>query len=102
MLDHTKASNGFESLTKNLCLNPGCSISYQRKTYRDEVWTFVEGEGLFVLDGEIRKVTAGDTVVIKKTQMHALKAISHLTLIEVQTGSHLVEEDIERFEWEWK
>lgn len=24
VLDHTKASNGFESLTKNLCLNLGC------------------------------------------------------------------------------
>ncbi len=102
VLDHTKAENGFESLTKNLCLNPGCSISYQRHTYRDEVWTFVEGEGLFVLDGETRKVIAGDTVVIKKTQMHSLKAITHLTFIEVQTGSHLVEDDIERFEWEWK
>ena len=40
--------------------------------------------------------------VIKKTQMHSLKAITHLTFIEVQTGSHLVEDDIERFEWEWK
>lgn len=55
----------------------------------------------FVLDGETRKVIAGDTVVIKKTQMHAFKAISRITFIEVQTGSHFVEEDIERFEWTW-
>lgn len=102
VLDHTIAENGgFESLTKNLCLNPGCSISYQRHKYRDEVWTFVEGEGLFVLDGVTKSVVAGDTVVIKKTQLHALKATTRLSFIEVQIGSHLVEEDIERFEWEW-
>lgn len=101
VLDHTKAANGFESLTKNICLKPGCSISYQRHTFRDEVWTVVEGEGLLVLEGVTRKITAGDTVAIMKAQLHALKALTHLSFIEVQTGFNLEEEDIERFEWKW-
>ena len=43
----------------------------------------------------------GDTVHIDKLQMHALRAIMPLTFIEVQAGSNLVEEDIERFPFEW-
>ncbi|MDE6527294.1 MAG: phosphomannose isomerase type II C-terminal cupin domain, partial [Muribaculaceae bacterium] len=87
--------------TKQLTLNPGCSISYQRHTYRDEVWTFIDGEGEIVIDGNRRKVSRGDTVTIIKTQKHTLRAITPLTFIEVQRGSNLVEEDIERFDFEW-
>ncbi len=101
VLHHTKAENGLESLTKNLCMYPGCSISYQRHNHRDEVWTVIEGEGILVLEGKTTSIKAGDIVAIKKNQLHALKAITNLSLIEVQIGSHLVEEDIERFYWKW-
>ncbi len=101
VIDHTESADGYCSLTKRLSLNPGAALSYQKHTYRDEVWTFVEGEGELVLDGERSHVKTGDTVVIKKGQLHALRAITPLTFIEVQTGSNLVEEDIERFEFEW-
>ena len=30
------------------------------------------------------------------------KAIEELHIIEVQIGDELIEEDIERFEWEWE
>ena len=69
--------------------------------HRSEVWTFVEGEGLFVLNGEMRKVKAGDTVVIPVEHYHAIKALTELTFIEVQAGHPLIEEDIERFDWDW-
>ena len=45
---------------------------------------------------------AGDTVVIPVEHFHAIKAVTQLTFIEVQNGNPLVEEDIERFEYEWK
>lgn len=32
---------------------------------------------------------------------HAIKAMTDLTFIEVQLSNPLVEEDIERFEYEW-
>ena len=41
---------------------------------------------------------AGDTVVIPVEHLHAITA---LVFIEVQSGNPLVEEDIERFEWNW-
>lgn len=93
--------DGFCSLTKQLTLNPGCSISYQRHSFRDEVWTFIDGEGEMVINGERCKVSRGDTVTIEKGTMHALKATTSLTFIEVQRGSNLVEEDIERFPYQW-
>ncbi|MDE6273356.1 MAG: cupin domain-containing protein [Muribaculaceae bacterium] len=101
VIDHTESADGFCSLTKHLTLNPGCALSYQRHSCRNEIWTFIEGEGTFVLDGERRHVRQGDTVIIPMGAKHTLKAITRLSFIEVQTGSNLIEEDIERFEFTW-
>ena len=94
--------DGYKSLTKELILRPGCCISYQRHKLRDEVWTFVDGDGVLALDGEIVKVKRGDVVHIKSGQMHAVKAVSQLQIIEVQMGTLLEEDDIERFPWDWE
>ena len=101
VLDSVSFPDGFSSLTKRLTLREGCAISYQRHQCRDEVWTFIDGKGELVLDGVRKTVTRGETIVIPKGKLHAIKAISDLTFIEVQSGNNLVEEDIERFEFEW-
>ncbi|MCH5226522.1 MAG: cupin domain-containing protein [Muribaculaceae bacterium] len=101
VIDHVEFPDKFSALTKQLTLNPGASISYQRHSCRDEVWTFIDGEGEIVLDGERKPVKRGDVINIPKGQMHALRAITSLTFIEVQHGSNLIEEDIERFPFEW-
>ena len=101
MLDTIECEDGFCALTKQLVLRPGASISYQRHNYRNEVWTFIDGIGEIVLDGVRRQVNRGDVINIAKGQMHALRALTPLTFIEVQHGSNLVEEDIERFPYEW-
>ena len=99
--DDTTYADGRHSLTKSLTINAGKNISYQVHRHRSEAWTIVEGEGIFVLDGVERKVGPGETVVIPVNHYHALKALTTLTFIEVQTGNPLVEEDIERSEWKW-
>lgn len=101
VLDYSAYECGCHSLTKNITINPGRSISYQIHHHRSEVWTFVQGEGIFVMDGKEKRVRAGDTVVIPVEHYHAVKAITPLTFIEVQSGNPLVEEDIERSEWVW-
>ena len=101
VLDDSIHADGHHSLTKSITLNPSKSISYQIHHYRSEVWTFVEGEGIFVLNGREQSVKAGDTVVIPIKHYHAIKAVTKLTFIEVQCGNPLVEEDVERFEWNW-
>ena len=101
VIDDTTYADGRHSLTKSLTINAGKNISYQVHRHRSEAWTIVEGEGIFVLDGVERKVGPGETVVIPVNHYHALKALTTLTFIEVQTGNPLVEEDIERSEWNW-
>ena len=102
VIDDTVYPDGHHSLTKSITLKAGKSISYQIHHHRSESWTFVSGEGLFVLDGVTRRVKPGDTAEIPVEHFHTLKAITDLTFIEVQQGDPLVEDDIERFEWKWE
>lgn len=99
VLDDSYYSDGRHSQTKSITLKEGKNISYQIHHHRSETWTFVQGEGIFVLDGQEQKVKAGDTVVIPVEHWHAIKALTELTFIEVQSGNPLIEEDIERTEW---
>ena len=101
VLDHAEYEDGTRSLTKTIHLNAGKNISYQLHHHRSEIWTCVEGEGIFVLNGECRNVKRGDVMNIPIEHYHAIKAITDLTFIEVQIGNPLIEEDIERFEFDW-
>ncbi|EJX11024.1 mannose-1-phosphate guanylyltransferase/mannose-6-phosphate isomerase [gut metagenome] len=102
VLDESHYGDGNHSLTKSITLLAGRSSSYQVHRHRREVWTFVEGEGYVVLDGLERKVQAGDVVVVPQDCWHAIRAFSRLTLVEVQSGYPLVEEDVERRPYKWK
>lgn len=101
VIDYVEFPDGYCALTKQLNLNPGCSISYQEHTYRDEVWTFISGEGEIIIDGERRRIGRGETVHISRGQRHALRALTPLSFIEVQSGTNLVESDIVRYPFEW-
>lgn len=101
VLDDSYCADGRHSLTKSITLKEGKNISYQIHHNRSETWTFVQGEGIFVLDGQEQNVKAGDTVVIPVEHWHAIKALTELTFIEVQSGNPLIEEDIERADWKW-
>lgn len=102
VLDYTKYEEGNEVLTKRIGLQAGKNLSYQLHRKRAEVWTIVKGEGEFVLDDEISRVKAGNVVHIPVESKHGLRAVTNLELIEVQTGSELVEEDIERIYMDWE
>ncbi len=93
--------DGRKSLTKVLKLDDGANISYQKHEFRDEIWTCVNGEGFVVLDGEKRRFQAGDVVKIRAGQKHAIKAVRNLQIIEVQIGSILTEDDIQRFDFKF-
>ena len=89
------------SLTKSMYIEAGRSVSYQLHHFRDEVWTIVDGRGIFLLDGEARRVGRGDVLFIPRECKHAIWSLTGLSFIEVQIGSDLVEEDIERLDWDW-
>ncbi len=102
VIDYIKFPNGYQALTKQICIKAGSHISYQIHHHRDEVWTIINGKGLLVLDGETREVKCGDVIHIKREQFHAIKGITDLYFIEVQSGDELIEEDIERYDWNWE
>ena len=101
VLEHSEFEGGTNSLTKLVHLTAGKNISCHVHHHRNEIWTCIAGDGIFVLDGESRDVKRGDVMNIPIGHDHALKAITDMTFIEVQIGNPLEEEDIERFEFEW-
>jgi len=101
VLDYTKLEEEKEVLTKRIGVTAGKNLSYQLHDYRDEVWTIIKGEGELVLNDRLQMVKPGDVIKIAAGEKHAIKAISDMEFIEVQTGSQLIEEDIVRLYMEW-
>ncbi len=101
VLDYRIQDDGNNSLTKHLIIKPGHHISYQKHLHRSEIWTFTDGNGTLILDGNTTEVRRGDMACIKPGVKHAIKANTELHIIEVQVGDELTEEDIERFDWNW-
>ena len=89
---------------KRLDVNPGQRLSYQNHQKRDEHWTVVMGVATVTLDGKILKIPAGKDVFIPKTSKHRLanEDQSSLVVIEVQTGEYFGEDDIQRFEDDYR
>lgn len=101
VLDYRIDPDGQNYLTKHLIITPGQHISYQRHQHRSEIWTFVDGTGKLIINGEIKKIGRGDMAFIQPGTKHAIKADTELHIIEVQVGDELTEEDIERLDWDW-
>lgn len=91
-----------KALTKELIVESGKQLSYQRHSSRSEIWTIISGEGEVVIDGDLRRVAAGDVINIKTGKKHSIRAIEELHIIEVQLGPLLSEDDIERFGNYWE
>lgn len=87
---------------KKIVVNPDEQLSVQRHVHRDEVWTIIEGTGevLHGPEDDIKWEVAVPGMVfrIPKRQIHSVKASknSKLVFVEVQLGSYLEEDDIER------
>lgn len=102
VLEYTRYAEGNEVLIKRLGINAGKNLSYQMHYKRSEVWTIVKGEGIFVFNDQLSHVRTGDVIHIPLGAKHTLKATTNMEIIEVQTGSELIEEDIYRTSNEWE
>ncbi|MFC0213513.1 sugar phosphate nucleotidyltransferase [Paenibacillus chartarius] len=100
VLDYIKR-DGREILTKRIGIHAGKNLSYQMHFKRSEAWTVISGEGQFILNDKLFHIQAGDVLQIPIRARHSILAITDLEIIEVQTGSQLVEEDIVRLELDW-
>ena len=92
--------SGLNYQVKNITVNPGERLSLQRHQHRAEHWVVVSGLATVHLDGKEYSLNASDSIYIPLGAIHSLanNTSELLQLIEVQSGSYLGEDDIERLE----
>ena len=97
----------FESLVnmpgyqvKRLHVYSGATLSLQSHQHRSEHWVVVSGIASVVRDDEVLTLVTNESVYIHAGQKHRLanETGAPLTVIEVQTGEYLGEDDIIRYE----
>lgn len=90
-------SEGEGYLVKRLLIRAGRRISLQRHEHRCEHWVVVGGSGQLVLEGQAMAAGIGTTLFVPKGAWHrAAAGDGDLLIIEVQRGTELREDDIER------
>ena len=85
---------------KRITVNPGARLSLQRHQHRAEHWVVVEGSAKVHVDGVDYLLTTNDSIYIPVGAVHCLanETDAPLLLVEVQSGSYLGEDDIERLD----
>lgn len=85
---------------KRLVVSPGRQLSLQSHFHRAEHWVVVSGTARVTRDEEVMIVRENESVYLPQGCVHRLENPGKipLTLIEVQSGSYLGEDDIVRLE----
>jgi mannose-6-phosphate isomerase len=88
---------GDNYLVKRLLIRAGQRFSLQTHEYRDETWVVTSGDGLITIDDQVYNASPGLTVFIPTGAVHRAEAgKDDLEVVEVQRGSILSEDDIQR------
>ena len=110
LITHTRQFRpwgGFEVLgdgpgfqIKHLSLNPGAKISLQKHNHRAEHWVVVSGSARVTCDDREFTLSKNESTYISRGSVHRLEnaGLEPISIVEVQTGEELREDDIERFE----
>jgi mannose-1-phosphate guanylyltransferase/mannose-6-phosphate isomerase len=85
---------------KHIQVNPGASLSLQKHTKRAEHWVVVKGIAEVICNDKKITLKENESTYIPLGQTHRLSNPGKIVLeiIEVQSGSYLGEDDIERFD----
>lgn len=85
---------------KRLKVNPGAALSLQMHHHRAEHWVVVSGTAKVTCEGESFLLSENESTFIPLGRSHRLENPGRIPLeiIEVQSGSYLGEDDIQRFE----
>jgi mannose-1-phosphate guanylyltransferase / mannose-6-phosphate isomerase len=85
---------------KRIVVKPGKRLSLQSHNHRAEHWVVVRGTARVTIDDEVKMIHENESTYIPIGAKHRLQNVGKidLDLIEVQTGSYLGEDDIERFD----
>ena len=93
-------ATGTRFQVKRIVVKPGAALSLQSHEHRAEHWVVVEGQARVTVDGDVHLLEEDGSVYIPAGAIHRMEnpGGSHLTMIEVQTGGYLGEDDIVRYE----
>lgn len=87
-------------VVKRITVRPGHRLSLQRHQHRMEQWLVVAGIATVTRDEAVFVLGIGETTRIAPRQVHRVtnQSTDDMVFIEVQTGSLLSEDDVERLD----
>lgn len=90
--------------SKVIQVGPQQRISYQSHAKREEHWVIVKGAGEVILNDQVIPVKAGSYVKIPMGAKHRINNTGNepLEFVEVQLGSYFGEDDIVRYQDDYK
>lgn len=90
--------DGFQ--VKRIVVHPGGQLSLQSHKHRAEHWVVVQGTAKVTVGETVQMVGENQSVYVPVGVRHRMEntGTQAMVLIEVQTGSYLGEDDIERYE----
>jgi mannose-1-phosphate guanylyltransferase/mannose-6-phosphate isomerase len=97
---YTVLEEGEHFKIKSIVVNPQSKLSLQAHTHRSEHWVVVCGTATVTNNDKVLTVKTNESTYIPAGNKHRLEN-NHdepLVIIEVQTGKHVVEDDITRFD----
>jgi mannose-1-phosphate guanylyltransferase len=85
---------------KKITVKPNGKLSLQSHKHRAEHWVVVKVEATIMNDGKEIKLQENESTFIEKGHKHQLMNLTQkpLEIIEVQSGTYLGEDDIERYQ----
>lgn len=85
---------------KKVSVSPNQRLSYQFHHHRQEHWMVVEGVATVTLEGKVYVLEVGQTIDIPLEAKHRManQGNGPLTIIEIQRGAYVGEDDIVRIE----
>ena len=97
---YESVAQGDRHQVKHLFVKPGASLSLQLHHHRAEHWVVVRGEAQVTVGDEVKTLNENESVYIPVNTKHRLEnaGTEPLSIIEVQSGGYLGEDDIVRFE----
>ena len=96
----TVLDEGENYKVKRIEVLDGKRLSYQRHSKRCEHWVVVAGTAKVTLNGTENIIAVGETIDIAVGAAHRIENVGSelLVFIEIQRGSYLGEDDIERLQ----
>lgn len=100
---YTILAEGEGYKVKRITIKPGAKLSLQMHYHRSEHWTVISGTGKLTLDDKIVIFKENESTYIPIAVKHRLENPGQipLSIIEVQNGRYLGEDDIVRFDDEY-